>query len=104
MSTNLSSGLEAPRSRSRVHCDRLADDEAICDELSDGLTRVGIADLVGFVWVEPDLAFPTANDRGREPFLSSEVHPAFQNVSSNCKIHNNTRANCYHRGLRAVER
>jgi hypothetical protein len=37
--------------RSGVHGDGLADDEAISDELSDRLTRVGIADFVDFVGV-----------------------------------------------------
>jgi len=37
--------------RSGVHGDGLSDDEAISDELSDRLTRVGIADFVDFVGV-----------------------------------------------------
>jgi hypothetical protein len=41
----------------------LSDDEAIGDELSDGLARVGIGDLALLVGVEPDLALATANDR-----------------------------------------
>jgi hypothetical protein len=36
-----------------VHGNWLLDDEAICDELSDGLAGVGVADLVGLVGVEP---------------------------------------------------
>ena len=42
--------------------DWLADDEAILDELSDGLTRVGIGDLVLLAWVEPNLALAAADD------------------------------------------
>jgi hypothetical protein len=43
--------------------DGLSDDEAIGDELSDGLARVGVGDLALLVGVEPDLALATADDR-----------------------------------------
>jgi hypothetical protein len=36
-----------------VHGDGLLDDQAIGNELSDGLTGVGIADLVRLVGVQP---------------------------------------------------
>jgi len=58
-----------------VHCDGLADDETIADELADGLTRVCVADLVDLVGVEPDLALTTANHGGSEALLSGEVDP-----------------------------
>lgn len=58
-----------------MHCDGLADDETIADELADGLTRVGVADLVDLVGVEPDLALPTANHGGGEALLGGEVDP-----------------------------
>jgi len=58
-----------------VHCDGLADDETIADKLADGLTRVGVADLVDLVRVEPDLALTTANHGGGEALLSGEVDP-----------------------------
>jgi hypothetical protein len=58
-----------------VHGDWLADDEAIADQFSDGLTRVGIRDFVDFIGIEPDLALAAADDRRRQAFLSSEVDP-----------------------------
>ena len=50
-------------SGSRVHGDGLADDEAIGDELSDRLTRVGVGDLALLIGVEPNLALAAADDR-----------------------------------------
>jgi hypothetical protein len=58
-----------------VHSNGLADDEAICDELSDGLTRVGVGDFAGLVGIEPDLALSTADDGGRQALLGSEIDP-----------------------------
>jgi hypothetical protein len=58
-----------------VHGHRLADDEAIADQLSDRLARVRIGDLVDFVGVEPDLALTAADDGRREAFLGAEVGP-----------------------------
>ena len=43
-----------------MHGNLFADDEAIRDELTDGLARVGIGDFVDFVRVQPDLALATA--------------------------------------------
>jgi len=68
-------GRQLPRARARVHSDRLADDEAIGDELADGLTRVGVGDLVNFVRVQPDLALAAVGHGGRQALLSAEVHP-----------------------------
>lgn len=59
----------------RVHGDWLADDEAIGDELADGLAGVGVGDLVDLVGVEPDLAFAAAEDISCEALLSSQVDP-----------------------------
>jgi hypothetical protein len=56
--------------------DGLADDETIGDELADGLARVGVADLVDLVGIEPDLVLAAANDRGGQALLSTEVDPA----------------------------
>ena len=53
---------QVPGASTGVHRNRLADDEAIADELTDGLARVGVADFVGLVRVEPDLALTTADD------------------------------------------
>jgi hypothetical protein len=53
-----------------VHGDRFADDEAIADQFTDGLTGIGVGDFVDFIRVEPDLALTTANYRGGEALLS----------------------------------
>jgi len=45
-----------------VHGDGLADDEAICDELADGLAGVGTGDFADLVGIEPDLTLSAAND------------------------------------------
>jgi hypothetical protein len=58
-----------------VHGDGLADDEAILDELADGLTGVGVGDFAGLVGVEPDLALSATDHGGREALLSAEVDP-----------------------------
>lgn len=67
---------QLPRASTRVHGDRLANDEAISDELADGLAGVGVRDLVDFVRVEPDLALSTVGDGGREALLRAEIDPA----------------------------
>lgn len=59
----------------RVHGDGLADDEAIGDQLADGLAGVGVRDLALLVGVEPDLALAAAGDRRGEALLSSQVDP-----------------------------
>jgi hypothetical protein len=53
-----------------MHGDRFADDEAIADQFTDGLTGIGVGDFVDFIRVEPDLALATANYRGGEALLS----------------------------------
>ena len=75
MSANPPSGRQLPRAGARVHGDLFTDDEAIGDELADGLAGVGVADFADFVGVEPDLAFAAADDGGREAFLRAEVYP-----------------------------
>jgi len=42
VSTEATSGVQLTRTGARVHGDGLADDEAIRDELADGLTGVGV--------------------------------------------------------------
>ena len=66
-----------------MHGDRLADDEAICDELSDCLAGVGVGDFAGLVGIEPDLALSTADDGGRQALLGGKVDP---NVRENVSI------------------
>jgi hypothetical protein len=58
-----------------VHGDRLSDDEAICNELSDSLARVGVGDLAGLIRIKPDLALSAADDGGCEALLCGEVDP-----------------------------
>lgn len=58
-----------------MHGDGLLDDEAIGNELSDGLTGVGVADLVDLVGIEPDLALAAAQHGGGEPLLGPQVNP-----------------------------
>lgn len=62
--------------------DGLADDEAVGNELADGLAGVGVADLVDLVGIEPDLVLATANDRGGQALLSTEVDPVRATLSA----------------------
>jgi hypothetical protein len=56
MSTDSSSSLEVSGTRSRVHGDRFADNEAISNELPDCLAGIGIADFIRLVGVQPSKA------------------------------------------------
>ena len=58
-----------------MHGDGLSDDEAICDELSYGLTRIGVGDFAGLIGIEPNLTFSAADDGCRQALLSGEVDP-----------------------------
>jgi hypothetical protein len=53
---------EGPSPSTRVHSRWFANDKSIGDELADGLTGVGVANLVHFIRIKPDLALPTADD------------------------------------------
>jgi hypothetical protein len=68
-------GVQLTGTGARVHGDGLADDEAILDELADGLARVGVGNLAGLVGVEPDLALAAADHGGRKALLRAEVDP-----------------------------
>jgi len=81
VSTQSSSGGEFAGAGSGVHGDGLADDEAICNELADGLARVGIGDLAGLVGIKPDLALSTAYDGCRKALLGGEVDPIVRKES-----------------------
>lgn len=66
-----------------MHGHGLADDETIADELADGLTGVGVRDLVHLVRVEPNLALAAAHHGGGQALLGAEVDPVKRsNVSS----------------------
>lgn len=58
-----------------MHGDLFADDEAIGDELANGLTGVGIGYLADLIRIKPDLALTTANDGGGQSLLSTEIDP-----------------------------
>lgn len=58
-----------------MHSYGLADDEAIADEFSDGLTGVGVGNLVNLIGVEPNLALSASDDGRREALLGTEVDP-----------------------------
>jgi hypothetical protein len=75
MTANTPRCVKLASSSTRVHGNRLADDEAIGDEFPDGLTGVGIGDLVDFVRVEPDLATAAAHDGRRKAFLGAKIDP-----------------------------
>lgn len=71
MSADTSRSRQLSRTRTRVHGDLLANYEAIRHQFADCLAGIGIGDFVHFVGVEPDLALPAADDRGREALLSA---------------------------------
>lgn len=73
VTTNPAGGGQLTGAGPRVHGDGLADDEAIADELADGLARVGVADLADLVGVEPDFVLAAANDRRGQALLGSQV-------------------------------
>jgi hypothetical protein len=75
MSTESLCGDHVSRACPGVHCDWLADDEAIGDELADGLTGVCVGDLGDLVWVKPDLALSASNNGRRKALLGAKVNP-----------------------------
>lgn len=66
---------QVPSSSSRVHGDRLSDDEAIGHEFADRLAGVGLSNLGHFIRVEPDLALAAAYYGSGQALLSAEVDP-----------------------------
>ena len=64
-----------------MHGHGLADDEAIADELADGLAGVGVGDLVHLIGVEPDLALAAADHGGGEALLGAKVDPVRETTS-----------------------
>jgi len=67
-----------------VHGDGLADDEAILDELADGLAGVGVGNLADLVGVKPDLALAAADNGCREALLRAKIDPVKQAMSAFC--------------------
>jgi hypothetical protein len=81
MSANPSRSGESSGTSTGVHCDGLADNEAILDELADRLAGVGVGDFIDFIGIEPDLALAAADDGGREALLGAEIDP----VEASCQ-------------------
>jgi hypothetical protein len=75
VATDAAGSSQGAGAGARVHNDGLLDDEAIGDELADRLARVGVADLVGLVGIQPDLVLAAADHRGRQALLRAEVRP-----------------------------
>lgn len=59
-------------SSSGMDSHRLPDDQPIFDQLPNLLAGVGIGDFIGFIGVQPDLLFATAEDTGGKPLLKPE--------------------------------
>lgn len=49
-------------------------DETILNELADGLARVGLAHLVGFVRVDPNATLAAFQHGRSQPLLGLETH------------------------------
>jgi hypothetical protein len=76
MSANPASSGQLAGASTRVHRDRLPNDESITDKFADGLARIGVGDLVLFTWINPDFPLATADHYGRKAFLGAKVDPA----------------------------
>lgn len=64
-----------------MHRDGLADDEAIGNELADGLAGVRVGDLVDLIGVKPDLALAATDNGRRKALLRAEIDPTNSSVS-----------------------
>lgn len=73
VSADSAGGVELTGTGAGVHGDGLADDEAIADELADGLTGVGVGDLSHLIGIEPNLALAAAHHGGGEALLGAKV-------------------------------
>lgn len=82
VTSNAAGGGQLPGAGTRVHSDGLLDNEAIGDELADGLAGVGVGDLVDLIWVEPDLALAAVGDAGGQALLGAEIDPTGAIVSA----------------------
>jgi len=85
--TTLATGqVELTGAGTGVHGDGLADDQAIADELADGLARVGVGDLAHLIGVEPNLALAAADHGGGEALLGGKVDPVVKEPVSITQI------------------
>lgn len=73
VSADSAGGVELTGTDAGVHGNGLADDEAIADELTDGLTGVGVGDLIHLIGVEPNLALAAAHHGGGQALLGAKV-------------------------------
>lgn len=61
-------GMSLSNAETRVHLDRLTDDDTILEKLADGLARVSRRDLVDLIGVKPDTALSAALSIYNNPF------------------------------------
>lgn len=78
MTTDAAGLVELTGAGAGVHGNGLLDDEAIADELADGLAGVGVGDLGHLTGVEPNLALAAADHGGREALLGAKVDPGWK--------------------------
>lgn len=75
VSADSAGSVELTGTGAGVHGDGLADDEAIADELADGLAGVGVGDLSHLIGIEPNLALAAAHHGGGQALLGAKVDP-----------------------------
>lgn len=75
VTADAASSGQLPGAGARVHGNGLPDDEAIGDQLADGLAGVGVGDLADFVGVKPDLALAAAGHGCGDALLHAKVDP-----------------------------
>lgn len=75
VSTGTLGGVKSSGTGSSLTKGWLGDDETVGNHLSDGLTRVSVADFRDFVRVHPDLSLADAHHVGGESLLKREVGP-----------------------------
>ena len=91
--TTLSTGLSITADTGAgVHSNGLANDQTILDQLSNVLSRVGIGDLVVFVWVKPNLVSTALQHGRRQALLKTQRTNLGENKTvSNALIQWNTK-------------
>jgi len=53
-----------PRACARMNSLRLLNDQTVLDQSTNVLSRVGVGDLINFIWIHPDLVGATFQHRG----------------------------------------